>query len=99
MKAFNGDPASAARRPEALREETRRIRRVQRAVDLALQLIAHGELTRGEALRLMTAVRRYTLDLFPDKGGVFDLIYAPRLMRLYRSRFEFPVPTAPLDES
>jgi predicted N-acetyltransferase YhbS len=69
MKAFNGDPASAARRPEALREETRRIRRVQRAVDLALQLIAHGELTRGEALRLMTAVRRYTLDLFPDKGG------------------------------
>ena len=99
MRVSHGDPGAPGRQSELLREETHRLRRVQRAMDLALQLLAHGELTRGEALRLMAGVRRYALDLFPDKGGVFDLIYAPRLMRSYRSRFESLIPDAPPDGS
>jgi hypothetical protein len=92
MRARNGDPDIEGHGPEKLREETRRIRRVQRTIDLVQQLLAHSELSRGEALRLMAGARRFTLALFPDKGAVYDLIYTPRLMRTYSSRFDGPLP-------
>jgi hypothetical protein len=98
MRVRNSDPDNRGHRPEALREETRRVRRVQRAIDLVQQLLAHSELSRGEALRLMEGARRYTLALFPDKGAVYDHIYAPRLMRTYRSRFEGPLPLQQSEE-
>jgi len=98
MSIRNNGPDIGGHGSETIHEETRRIRRVQRAMDLVLQLLAHTELSRGEALRLMEGMRRYALDIFPDKGAVFDLIYAPRLMRIYRSRFEDPIPVPRPDE-
>ncbi len=98
MRARNSDPNIDGHGPQTLREETRRIRRVQRAIDLVQQLLAHGELSRGEALRLMDGARRYALELFPDKEAVFDLIYTPRMMRTYRSRFEQPLSLPRPDE-
>jgi hypothetical protein len=73
---------------EAVREETRRIRRLQRAVAFAQQLIATQVHTKGEATVVIEGVRRYALSLFPDKGPVFDLIYQPRLLRVFRERFD-----------
>ena len=81
------DPNSAA-----VREETRRIRRLQRVVAMAQQLLATEVRTKGEALVLIQGVRNYALRLFPRKGETFDLIYGPRLDRVYRERFD-EIPT------
>lgn len=72
---------------EAASEETRRIRRLQRVVAVAQQMLATQVRTRGEALVLIEGVREYALKLFPEKGGTFDLIYGPRLERICRERF------------
>jgi len=72
---------------EAVREETRRIRRLQRAVAFAQQMLATQVRTKGEASVVIEGVRRYALDLFPGKGNVFDLIYRPRLLRILGERF------------
>jgi hypothetical protein len=74
--------------PPGVREETRRIRRLQRVVAFVQQLIGAEDTTRGEALRLMEETRRLALELFPDKGREYDLIYGPRLLRVYQARFE-----------
>jgi hypothetical protein len=63
-------------------EESRRIRRLRLAVELALSVIAAGELTFQDAQDLASGLRRVALQLFPDKGSVFDLIYAPRIRRM-----------------
>jgi len=73
---------------EAVKEETRRIRKLQRVVALAQQTIATQVRTKGEALAVVDGVREYALKLFPDGGDTFDLIYRPRLLRIYRDRFE-----------
>jgi hypothetical protein len=71
----------------AVREETRRIRRLQRVVALAQQLLANQVRTKGEALTLIDGVRSWALELFPGKGDTFDLIYSPRLQRILDQRF------------
>ncbi len=63
-------------------EESRRIRRLRLAVELALSVIAAGELTFQDVQDLASGLRRVALQLFPDKGNVFDLIYAPRIRRM-----------------
>ena len=86
------DPTTNRMRvPEKVREETRRIRQLQRVVAFVQQVIGSSDTTRGEALRLLEEARRFALGLFPDKGEVYDLIYAPRLHRAYRTRFEGPL--------
>jgi hypothetical protein len=65
-------------------EESRRVRRLRIAVHLALNIIAQGQLTLEEAQELVSATRRVALQLFPDKGDTFDLIYRPRFQRLMR---------------
>ena len=72
---------------KALAEEEKRVRELQRTVDLALIFLSRGNLNRYEAERLAAAVRQKALDLFPDKGETFDLIYGPRLRRVISSRF------------
>jgi hypothetical protein len=72
---------------KAVREETRKIRRLQRVVALAQQMLANQVRTKGEALTLVDGVRNYALELFPDKGDTFDLIYSPRLQRILDQRF------------
>ncbi len=73
------DPAAA---------ENRRLRDLQRIVALASQTIATQVRTRGEALTVIEGTRRRAVALFPGSGGTFDLIYRPRLLRIYRARFE-----------
>ena len=51
-------------------------------VDLTANVIMQGRLTRGEAERLVEALRRKALELFPGKEETYELIYRPRFERL-----------------
>ena len=85
-----GDRDKRQPRREAVREETRKIRRLQRVVALAQQTLATQVETKGEAIAVLNGTRDYALELFPGQGDTFDIIYGPRLMRIYRARFERP---------
>ncbi len=80
------DEAQAAT-PEALRDEDRRIRRLQLVVSLALQTIAQDDMTHAQALAALAGTRNLALHLFPGKELAFDLIYRPRFQRLIAQRF------------
>lgn len=74
-------------RAAAVADEQRRARRLQMTVDLACAVIAQQPMARAEAERLVGAARARALELFPDKGHVFDLVLAPRFARLIDERF------------
>ena len=67
---------------EAIADENRRMRRLRLVVQLALEVIAQGELPYEEASDLATAARRVALQLFPGKEQAYDLIYRPKFQRL-----------------
>jgi hypothetical protein len=69
---------------EAIDEESRRIRRLRIAVNLAMEVIAQGGLPYEEASALIVATRRAAVALFPGKETTFDLLYRPRFQRLMR---------------
>lgn len=76
-----------AKREEAVAEESRRLRRLQLTVRLAMNLISQGNLPFEEASQLVAATRRVALNLFPGKEQVYDLIYQPRLQRLLAQKY------------
>jgi hypothetical protein len=74
--------------PEELKEEGRKIRRLQMVVNMVTQVIAQDTtLSVEEASEMVADTRRVALGMFPDKELAFDLIYWPRLQRLMRERF------------
>ncbi len=77
--------------PEPLSEEARietlKIRRLRTLVDLASSLLRQTDMPLTEAVRLVQAVRKQALDLFPGKERTFDLIYAPRFARILREKY------------
>ena len=52
---------------EEIDEESRRARRLQIVVNLALNIISQGDLPFEEATHLVAATRRVALQLFPGK--------------------------------
>lgn len=70
-----------------LDEESRRARRLRIVVDLTLNVISQGQLPYAEASDLVAATRRVALQLFPEKGETYDLIYAPKFERLMRELY------------
>ena len=68
--------------PEQIREEHRQIRYLRTIVDLAANVIMQSRLSRAEAERLVEAMRRQILVLFPGKEQAYDIIYRPRFERL-----------------
>ena len=74
--------------PEELREESRKIRRLQIMVNMVEQVIAQdSSLTIDEASEMVADTRKAALLMFPDKELAFNLIYWPRLQRLMRERY------------
>lgn len=63
-------------------EESRRIRRLQVVVRLALGIIAQGGIPYEEASELAAATRNVALTLFPEGGETYDLLYRPKFQRL-----------------
>ena len=68
--------------PEAIAEESRRVRRLRLVVQMSLEIIAQGRLPYEEASDIMMATRRLALQMFPDKEDAYDLIYRPKFQRL-----------------
>ena len=74
--------------PEELKEESRKIRRLQMIVNMVMQVIAQDStLTVDEASEMVADTRKAALLMFPEKELAFDLIYWPRLQRLMRERY------------
>ena len=59
---------------EQIDEESRQIRRLRIAVNLAIQVIAEGDMTLDEAENLVAATRNLALKYFPGKENVFELL-------------------------
>ena len=80
------DPQSQS--PEELQEEQRKIRRLQRMMNMVMSVIGQDEsLTVDEAAEMVADSRRAALAMFPDKELAYNLIYQPRLQRLMRERY------------
>ena len=78
----------AAQSPEELKEESRKIRRLQIVVNMVTQVIAQDRtVTVEQASEMVADTRRLALSMFPDKELAFNLIYWPRLQRLMRERY------------
>ncbi len=71
-------------REHLIREENRRIRMLRIAADLLVQTILTGSVDSNEVVRMVRGLRALSEKLFPGKGHVFDLIYAPRFKRAAR---------------
>ncbi len=95
LDAFPASPSSSnaesqqpAQSPEELKEESRKIRRLQIVVNMVMQVIAQDStLSVDEASEMVADTRKAALVMFPDKELAFDLIYWPRLQRLMRERY------------
>ena len=72
---------------EALLDEEKRLVKLGRIVDLTSVLLWQANLTLCDAQKLIGGTREKALELFPDKGETFDLIYAPRFRRILSERF------------
>ena len=82
------DTTPSAQTPEELKEESRKIRRLQIMMNMVMQVIAQDlTLPVEEASEMVADTRRAALAMFPDKELAFDLIYWPRLQRLMRERY------------
>jgi hypothetical protein len=68
-------------------EEGRRMRKLRLLVDLTALVLRDRPLSPADAEIVVEHVRERVLQLFPDKGDAFDLIYRPRFRRLIEERF------------
>ena len=75
---------------EALLAEEKKLRRLGRAMDVAVMLLWKVNLTLEEAQDVVTHAKRTALQLFPDKEDTFDLIYGPRFRRVLVEKYRLP---------
>jgi len=81
------DQVQDPQREAAVREETRRLRRLQLTVRLVMNIISQSNLPFEEASEMVAATRRVALNLFPGKEQAYDLLYQPRLQRLLVQKY------------
>ena len=72
---------------EEILEENRKVRHLQIAVDLVLNLVAQSDISVEEASELVARTRQFALNLFPDKAQVYDIIYQPKFKRLLAEKY------------
>ena len=72
---------------DEIREENRKVRRLQVVVGLVMNVIRQSDLPVEEALELVADTRLFALRLFPDKAFTYDLIYQPRFQRLLSEKY------------
>jgi hypothetical protein len=71
-----------------IREEARKVRRLQIVVDLVMSTLQQSDIPVEEAAELVASTRRFALSLFPDKAHTFDLIYRPRFQRILTEKYK-----------
>ena len=72
---------------KALQAEEARVKKLRRIMDLTATLLWQADLTLSEAQKLVADARDRALELFPDKGETFDLIYGSRFRRILAERY------------
>ena len=72
---------------EALFAEEINVMRLRRIMDFTAALLWQADLTLDQAQKLVADSRARALELFPDKGETFDLIYGARLRRILVERY------------
>ena len=68
--------------PQEIAEENKKIRTLRFMVDFSMSLITQGRITREEAIEQFDKVKKFAMRLFPDKEEAFEIIYAPRFIRI-----------------
>ena len=71
----------------ALMAEEKKLRRLGRAMDVAVALLWRVDLTLEEAKDVVSHAKRTALQLFPDKEHTFDLIYGARFRRVLSEKY------------
>jgi hypothetical protein len=71
-----------------IQEEARKVRRLQLVMDLVMSTLQQEDMPVEDASELVAATRLFALNLFPDKGHTFDLIYRPRLQRILSEKYK-----------
>ena len=72
---------------EALQAEETGLKKLRRIMDFTVALLWQADLTLDEAQKLVADAREGALELFPDKGETFDLIYGSRFRRILAERY------------
>jgi hypothetical protein len=72
---------------ESLYAEELKLKRLRNIVDLTAALIWQSNLTLLDAQKLVDDARGRALELFPEKGETFDLIYGARFQRILVERY------------
>ena len=73
---------------EAIRAEELRLKRLRTLMDFTVALLRQADLTLAQAQKLVADAREKALELFPDKGETFDLIYGSRFRRIVVERYQ-----------
>jgi len=81
------DDMTMAADKAALLAEEKKLRRLGRAMDVAVALLWRIDLTLEEAQDVVDHAKRTALQLFPDKEETFDLIYGPRFRRVLVEKY------------
>ncbi|OGL44429.1 MAG: hypothetical protein A2W05_06065 [Candidatus Schekmanbacteria bacterium RBG_16_38_10] len=74
---------------EKYAEEEIKLRQLRTAVDLTKLIILQGEITYGEALKLVENLRSYAVKLFPEKEETFELVYRGKFNRIIDEKYKF----------
>ena len=72
---------------KALQAEETRVKKLRRIMDFTATLLWQADLTLSEAQKLVADAKDRALELFPDKGETFDLIYGSRFRRILAERY------------
>ncbi|MFB6344403.1 MAG: hypothetical protein ABEK50_01335 [bacterium] len=69
--------------------EDKKIRRLQRVVQLTCNTLYQSDTSLEEAVRMIEGVKQYALKLFPGKETAWNMIYAPRFDRILNERWGY----------
>jgi hypothetical protein len=72
---------------EALRAEELKLKRLRYLMDFTAALLRQADLSLDQAQALVGDAKEKALELFPDKGETFDLIYGSRFRRILVERY------------
>ena len=72
---------------ETLQAEETRLKKLRRIMDFTVALLWQADLTLGEAQKLIADAKEKALELFPDKGETFDLVYGSRFRRILAEKY------------
>jgi hypothetical protein len=72
---------------DLLHAEEKKLRRLGRAMDVAVALLWRIDLTLEEAQDVVNHAKHTALQLFPDKEETFDLIYGARFRRILVEKY------------